>query len=247
MTYRIDMTDCSALLEKVDRGVSTYLDRRRAGCPRFFFLSDDELLGVLGISTDLHALRLYLPKLFNNVNDLELGTEGIQGIITNDGEKINLHQPLLVTGAVDDWLDDLIEMTHTAMRYSMRQALRAQFRQQRENWVLNWPIQAVHLANSINFTSKNVMTALQSGRPTQLKHLHRRILLQIENITKMMRTRLPLLYRLALTSVLVSDVHSRDVVRKILDEHPFGRAEAEWQSQMKMTLESEEVIHEHGL
>lgn len=59
----------SSLSDRLDlsqKSLSDYLDTKRSLFPRFFFISDDELLSVLG-SSDPTSIEVHLLKLFDNV------------------------------------------------------------------------------------------------------------------------------------------------------------------------------------
>ncbi|ETN24636.1 hypothetical protein PPTG_00868 [Phytophthora nicotianae INRA-310] len=56
----------SERLDKCQKSLSDYLDTKRNSFPRFFFISDDELLSVLG-SSDPTSIQVHMLKLFDNV------------------------------------------------------------------------------------------------------------------------------------------------------------------------------------
>ena len=50
-------------LDSCQKSLSDYLDTKRCAFPRFFFISDDELLSVLG-NNDPTSIQVHLLKLF---------------------------------------------------------------------------------------------------------------------------------------------------------------------------------------
>ena len=59
-------------LELCQKSLSEYLDTKRNAFPRFFFISDDELLSVLGTS-DPTSVQEHMLKLYDNCAALTFG------------------------------------------------------------------------------------------------------------------------------------------------------------------------------
>jgi dynein heavy chain, axonemal len=59
-------------LDNCQKSLSDYLDTKRCSFPRFFFISDDELLSVLG-NADPGSIQIHLLKLFDNVKEMQFG------------------------------------------------------------------------------------------------------------------------------------------------------------------------------
>jgi dynein heavy chain len=51
------------------------LEEKRDAFPRFYFLSNDELLEILAKSNDMHAINKHIKKCFDNIHKLDLGPD----------------------------------------------------------------------------------------------------------------------------------------------------------------------------
>ena len=60
------------LLERCQKSLSDYLDVKRNAFPRFFYISDDELLSILGTS-DPTSVQEHMLKLYDNCAELKFG------------------------------------------------------------------------------------------------------------------------------------------------------------------------------
>ena len=63
---------CNGNLEKVQRCLEDYLETKRFVFPRFYFLSNDELLDILAQSKDPNAVQPHLGKCFGNIKHLDI-------------------------------------------------------------------------------------------------------------------------------------------------------------------------------
>merc|ERR1712048_1102027 len=68
-------------LEKCQKSLNDYLDSKRNAFPRFFFISDDELLSILG-SSDPSCVQEHMIKMYDNISALRF-QEG-----KNEGDQV---------------------------------------------------------------------------------------------------------------------------------------------------------------
>ena len=59
-------------LEEIQKSLDMYLETKREAFPRFYFISNDDLLEILGQSKNPEAIQAHLKKLFDNIKSLKL-------------------------------------------------------------------------------------------------------------------------------------------------------------------------------
>lgn len=62
----------TAKLEEIQKALDMYLETKRQMFPRFYFLSNDDVVEILGQSKNPEAMQPHLKKCFDNINSLRI-------------------------------------------------------------------------------------------------------------------------------------------------------------------------------
>lgn len=66
------LSEMSVQLEEIQKALDMYLETKRQLFPRFYFLSNDDVLEILGQSQNPEALQPHLKKCFDNIKSLRM-------------------------------------------------------------------------------------------------------------------------------------------------------------------------------
>jgi dynein heavy chain len=99
---------CNNDLEAIQKSLEDYLETKRMAFPRFYFLSNDELLGILSQTRDPLAVQPHMSKCFDAIKSLTFEevkrAHNIIGFSDPGGEYILLMRPVRAEGPVEVWL-----------------------------------------------------------------------------------------------------------------------------------------------
>ncbi|XP_071611851.1 dynein axonemal heavy chain 1 [Heliangelus exortis] len=225
------LQNCNKLLELVQKGLSEYLETKRGAFPRFYFLSDDELLEILSQTKDPTAVQPHLRKCFENIAQLLFQDDlQITHMYSAEGEEVKLVSPIYPTENVEDWLLEVEKSMKASIRDNIERSLHVYPETPRTTWVLQWPGQVV-IAGCQIFWTTEVSEALESGDLSS--RLFPQLSAQLGDLVALVRGKLSKIQRAVLSALIVIEVHAKDVAAKLIEENVTSKNDFEWISQLR--------------
>lgn len=244
------LRDGNKVLDAVQKGLSDYLETKRAGFARFYFLSNDELLEILSQTKEVTAVQPHLKKCFEGVNKLEFHVSGKEvsasAMYSVEGECVLWPEHLKIKGNVESWLTDVEDSMRAALRYRLREATADYTQKPRTQWVLDWAAQLVLAAAQYYWSIQVEEALITKGNAGLKEYFEGKMMPQLEGLVELVRGRLSKLGSLTLGALITIEVHARDVIDNLINIGLSDTQDFEWISQLRYYWNNEEYCRKHA-
>ncbi|VFV23646.1 dynein heavy chain axonemal [Lynx pardinus] len=235
-----DLHNIGEGLEKCQKSLNDYLDSKRNAFPRFFFISDDELLSILG-SSDPLCVQEHMIKMYDNIallrfNDGDGGEKLASAMISAEGEVMEFRKIIRAEGRVEDWMTAVLNEMRRTNRLITKEAI---FRycedRSRVDWMLLYQGMVVLAASQVWWTweVEDVFRKVQKGEKQAMKDYGKKMHEQIDELVTRITMSLSRNDRKKYNTVLIIDVHARDIVDSFIRSSILDAREFEWESQLR--------------
>ncbi|KAG8226803.1 hypothetical protein J437_LFUL002849 [Ladona fulva] len=225
-----------------EKALAQYLETKRLAFPRFYFVASADLLDILSNGNSPVLVSRHLPKLFDSIAKLKLrsATDGksakqAQGMYSKDGEYVEFSCDCECTGPVEIWLRRLEDVMRKTIRHYFGEAISSYEEKPREQWVFDYPAQVSLCGTQIWWTTEvNIaFSRLEEGYENAIKDYQRKQVNQLSVLISLLLGDLSKQQRQNIMTICTIDVHSRDVVAKLIAAKVDSSSAFQWQSQLR--------------
>ena len=239
-------------LELCKKSLADFLDGRRRQFPRYYFVSEADLLDILSNGSTPEKILSHIPKVYLSTKTLvfsdekspegrPIATEFVAGV----GEEVcKFEPPVALEGKVEVYMQTVLDAQKRSIFATLQRSLIRYDEMERSDWILTKddvsgrpvdPAQTTLLVMAINYVAEVEQVfcdikngnhgAMSSYSEKQVKQLNDLITLTQSNLSKGDRTRV-------MVSITM-DAHGRDIVQKMIRNKVEAVDSFMWQSQLK--------------
>ncbi|XP_052234681.1 dynein axonemal heavy chain 2-like isoform X14 [Dreissena polymorpha] len=249
------LNDMNLKLEEIQKSLDMYLETKRQTFPRFYFLSNDDLLEILGQSKNPEAVQPHLKKCFDNIKSLKMGKtrldstlQGMKweaaGMSSADGEYVEFIKAVYLDGPVEAWLCDVEKNMRFTLKKRLpecRNALKKSLTK-RDKWIKEWPGQLCITSSQIQWTfdvGKALNTTKERGDKRALKTMKKKQISMLNKFSEAIRGNLTKIQRLKIVALVTIEVHARDIIDRLIKVGCSDVNAFEWLSQLRFYWEKD--------
>jgi len=255
--------EANKTLDLVQKGLNDYLETKRSAFPRFYFLSNDELLDILSETKDPRRVVPHMPKCFEGICGVKMKGEkeeqqaqggewlNITHMVSGEGEVVALSDQAPVEpdadrnrGNVERWLLEMEGSMRVSLREIGTDAINKYKGAVRTDFVQSWTGMIVLAADCLYWT-KDVEESMLAHGVEGVKKMEQQMVQELADIVELVRGELSKQARLIIGAMVVLDVHNKDVTSLLVQSKVSSPAQFDWNSQLRYyqeTIDGKEAI-----
>ncbi|KAH9600450.1 Dynein heavy chain AAA lid domain [Trypanosoma melophagium] len=240
--YKCDLETNIKELEKVLASLERKLEEKRCAFPRFYFLSNDDLLDILAKVKTPDLIMPHMLKMFDGIKTLEFTeSNDITHLVSMEGERVELvNKSIKARGPVEIWIDMLEREMFSTLRKHANTCLNDyEVRGDRTTWMFQHPVQLVLIMEQLLWT-RGVEEAL--GQPDSEQLMLRfkdENYKKLEELAGLTSLKLSKVQRILLSTLITIDVHGRDLVDEMCESGVLEPKEFGWTKQLRVYWEQD--------
>ncbi|CAF0769940.1 unnamed protein product [Adineta steineri] len=230
-------------LGRCQKALNELLEEKRSIFPRFYFIGDDDLLEILGQSTNPTVIQTHLKKLFAGIHSVVFDetNQNILAMCSLDGEHVPLTKKIHITTSVEEWLKELSKEMINTLQQLLINALQESKKQLGQIPIEKYPSQISCLAESIIFTER-CEEAIKNGQLDKFYTNIQQVLEKYTTVDVNTDSIEGVVTDLKYKALIMDTVHNMDVVQQLRDARIKNNYDWLWQKQLRFYLENNKAI-----
>jgi len=234
------------MLDLCQKSLNDYLDSKRNAFPRFFFISDDELLSILGDS-DPMCVQEHVNKMYDNIATFKFLKGAVNelwvvGMVSAENEEMPFFNKVNV---IDERVEDWMLAVLYEMRFSERKITKeaifyycADGMTQIE-WMMKYQCMVGLAGSQVWWTweVEDVFSRVKMGNKQAMKEFAKKQAREIDELVVLVRTPLSKNDRKKFNTVLIIFIHARDIIDGFVRDSILNAKEFLWESQLRFYWE----------
>ena len=229
--------DLQGRLTLCEKSLAEYLETKRLAFPRFYFVAQADLLDILSNGNNPKIIATHLSKLFDNTTDLKFkGEEKVAiGMFSSEREYVDFEEDCNCDGQVEVWLNRVMDSMRAAIRHYLSDAVVTYEEKPREKWLFDYCAQVALTTTQIWWTTEVgiAFSRLEEGYENAMKDYSKKQIQQLNNLITLLLGDLSKGDRQKIMTICTLDVHSRDIVLKMISEKTETASAFLWCAQLR--------------
>jgi dynein heavy chain len=248
-----NLTETDEKLQKIQKELDAYLETKRMVFPRFYFLSNDDLLEILGQQKDPLKVQMHIKKCFIGIKTLQMiephsagynnPTVEAKGMNSPCSEQVPYNKNVVIDGPVELWLIEVEKMMVETMAKWLKDSLVAYRGSKiKDKWVKTFPGQLLITTCGITWTADcdKALKRIASGNRKAMKHLKKSQGKFVTKLAALVRGNISKLNRKKTVALITMEIHARDTQDKMIKADCASAEDFEWLMQLRFTYHKNE-------
>ncbi len=235
------------ILSEIDicqKQLSHYLNSKRNIFSRFYFISDEELLSILG-SFNPKFINSHISKMFEHIKSLTFNEYGyIDGLSSAEGEHSSFIESVSAVGQAEVWMNIVEGQMHQTLWLYTKKSIFMYGQRERLQWLCDSTTLGM---NSVccsqtwwTWYVEDAFSLIKDGNKHAMRQMEVKLNKELEDLVDMVRSDIDIITRKKVNTLLIIDVHARDVVSNFVKESVEYPTGFEWESQLRFYWDRDE-------
>lgn len=246
----LKLQDLQTKQDQCKKSLSEFLDGKRRQFPRFYFMSEADLLDLLSNSSQPAHVLKHIDKILLSTKEIPLETKGnierpsaVSFIAGVGKETVKFDPPVKLMGKAEFYLRTLLIAQIFMLSKHLQDSIVRYPKTQRIEWLMQKdsngepldPAQIALLVANIDFV-RGVEKSMASGSTGDARAMLKSFELsksQLSDLINLTRTTLTKGDRQRIMCMITLDAHNRDIIDGLLREKALSRTDFQWQSKLR--------------